>query len=124
MVKVRHILRKPRVSNDNIKAMLVKLDTIANDIRNDTISFEAAAQLISDDKETRNNHGIMYNRNTASSHFELQELPVDVARVVDKMQVGEVSSPFTMRQQNGKLVCAIVKLKSKIDGHKANLKDD
>ena len=123
-IKVRHILRKPRVSNDNIKSMMVRLDTIANDIRNDSVSFEVAAQLVSDDKETRNNYGIMFNKQTASSRFEMQELPVDVARVVDGMQVGEISAPFTMRLHGDKIVCAIVKLKTRTEGHKANLKDD
>lgn len=123
-IKVRHILRKPRVSNENIKSMMVRLDTIANDIRNDSISFEMAAQLVSDDKDTRNNYGIMFNRETASSRFEMQALPVDVARVVEGMNVGEISAPFTMRLHGDKIVCAIVKLKARIDGHKANLKDD
>ncbi len=123
-IKVRHILRKPRVSSDNIKDMMLKLDTIANDIRKDTISFELAAQLISDDKDTRNNHGLMVNKATASSRFQMQDLPVDVARVVDGMQVGEVSSPFTMRLPDDRVVCAIVKLRARIDGHKANLRDD
>ncbi len=123
-IKVRHILRKPRVSNENIKSMMVRLDTIANDIRNDSISFEMAAQLVSDDKDTRNNYGIMFNRETASSRFEMQALPVDVARVVDGMNVGEISTPFIMRLHGDKIVCAIVKLKARIDGHKANLKDD
>lgn len=123
-IKARHILRKPRVSNENVKDMLVRLDTIANDIRNDSVTFEVAAQLVSDDKDTRNNYGIMFNRMTASSRFEMQDLPVDVARVVDGMQVGEISSPFTMRMQGDKVVCAIVKLKTRIEGHKANLKDD
>lgn len=123
-VKVRHILKKPRVSNDNIKSMMLKLDTIADDLRNDSITFELAAQLISDDKDTRNNNGIMFNNNTASSRFEMQDLPVDVARAIDRMEVGEISAPFTYRQRNDKIVCAIVKLKSKIAGHKANLKED
>lgn len=123
-IKARHILRKPKVSNENIKAMMVRLDTIANDIRNDSVTFEVAAQLVSDDKDTRNNYGIMFNRMTASSRFEMQDLPVDVARVVDGMQVGEISSPFTMRMQGDKVVCAIVKLKTRVEGHKANLKDD
>lgn len=123
-IKVRHILRKPRVSSENIKDMMLKLDTIANDIRKDTISFELAAQLISDDKDTRNNHGLMINGETASSRFQMQDLPVDVARVVDGMKVGEISSPFTMRLKDGRVVCAIVKLKARIDGHKANLRDD
>jgi peptidyl-prolyl cis-trans isomerase SurA len=123
-IKVRHILKKPNVSSENIKYMMLKLDTIANDIRKDTISFELAAQLISDDKETRNNHGLMVNGETASSRFQMQDLPVDVARVVDRMAVGEISAPFTMRLRDDRIVCAIVKLKARIDGHKANLRDD
>ena len=123
-IKVRHILRKPRVSSENIKYMMLKLDTIANDIRKDTISFELAAQLISDDKDTRNNHGLMINGETSSSRFQMQDLPVDVARIVDGMEVGEVSSPFTMRLRDDRVVCAIVKLKARIEGHKANLRDD
>lgn len=123
-IKVRHILKKPRVSNENIKTMILRLDTIADEIRNDTISFELAAQLVSDDKDTRNNKGIMFHRETGSSHFQLQDLPVDVARIVEDMKVGEVSTPFILRLDNGKTVCAIVKLKSRVEPHKANLKDD
>lgn len=122
-VNVRHILRRPRVSDKNVNMLLAKLDTISTDIRNDSIPFETAVGLVSHDKDTRNNYGIMYNKATASSHFELQDLPSDVARVVDGMQVGEISKPFIMRTGN-KVVCAVVKLKSKIDGHKANLRDD
>lgn len=123
-IKVRHILRKPRVSSANIKAMMLSLDTIADRIKSDSITFEDAVTRYSADKETYNNYGILFNKETGASRFQMQDLPVDVARVVDGMQVGEVSSPFTMRLDNGKVVCAVVKLKSKIDAHKANIKDD
>ena len=66
----------------------------------------------------------MYNKMTASSHFKMDELPVDVARVIDGLKVGEISQPFTWLQDNGKTVCAIVKLKSKTDAHVATLADD
>ena len=66
----------------------------------------------------------MFNKQTGASRLQLQDLPVDVARVVDGLEVGEVSSPFTMRLDNGKIICAIVKLKTKIDAHKANVRDD
>ena len=65
----------------------------------------------------------MSNEMTLSSRFELQELPQEVAKVVYVMKVGEVSKPFVMEQRNG-TVCAIVKLKSRVDGHKANMRDD
>lgn len=123
-VKVRHILRKPQYSTDNIKKMLLRLDSIASDIKDEKFTFEEGAEVISHDKETRNNYGMMYNKMTASSHFKMDELPVDVARVVDGLKVGEISQPFTWLQDNGKTVCAIVKLKSKTDAHVATLADD
>ena len=123
-VNVRHILRKPRVSTESIKQMMLNLDSLAREIRQDSITFEDAVVMCSFDKETNNNHGIMFNKETGASRFQLQDLPVDVARVVDGMRVGEVSSPFTMRLDNGKTICAIIKLKSKVDAHKANIKDD
>lgn len=123
-IKVRHILRKPRISSSNIKGMMLTLDTIARNIKNDSITFDEAVLRYSYDKETNNNYGIMFNKNTGASRFELQELPVDVARVVDDMKVGEVSDPFTMRLNNGKTICAIVRLKTRIEAHKANIKED
>ena len=123
-VKVRHILRKPECSTVNVKKMLIRLDSIATEIKDAKFTFEEAAEVISHDKETRNNYGIMYNKMTASSHFKMDELPVDIARVIDGLEVGEISQPFTWLQDNGKTVCAIVKLKSKIEAHVATMRDD
>ena len=123
-VKVRHILRKPEYSSESIKKMLVRLDSITMDIKDEKFTFEQGAEVISHDKDTRNNYGIMYNKNTASSHFGLDELPVDVARVVDGLSVGEISQPFTWQLENGKTVCAIAKLKSRTDAHVATLSED
>ena len=123
-VKVRHILRKPRRSDENIKKMLLRLDSIATDIRDAKFTFDEGAEVISHDKETRNNYGMMYNKETASSHFKLDELPVDVARAVDALEVGEISRPFTWMLDNGKTVCAIAKLKSRTDAHVATISED
>lgn len=123
-VKVRHILRKPARSSENIKKMLLRLDSISTDIKDEKFTFEEAAGVISHDKDTRNNYGIMYNKATASSYFTLEELPVDVARVIDGLGVGEMSQPFTWVLDNGKTVCAVAKLKSRIDAHVATINDD
>lgn len=123
-VNVRHILRKPRHSSENLKAMLLRLDSISTGIKAGEITFEDAAGRYSDDKDTRNNYGIMYNRDNASSHFSLDELPVDVARVVESLEVGDISQPFTWLLPNGKTVCAIAKVRSKTDAHQANFSDD
>lgn len=122
-IRARHILRKPEVPAESITAALQRLDSIAGDIREGKFTFEEAVAL-SADKNTRKNFGLMSNEMTLSSRFELQELPQEVAKVVYSMKVGEVSEPFVMIDRKGKEVCAIVKLKSRIEGHKATPTDD
>ena len=127
-VRVRHLLRKPKVPVESINNCLGKLDTIAQNIRNGNHTFEFCVAEYSQDKDTRNNKGLMTYREDPSmpgvSKFQMQELPQDVAKVVDRMHVGEISDPFTMQLRNGKTTCAIVKLKNKIGGHKATMADD
>jgi peptidyl-prolyl cis-trans isomerase SurA len=140
-IKVRHILRKPIVGDSAVNASLARLDTIAADVRAGVVpqqiqpffdkkdfTFEDAVSLYSDDKDTKSNHGLMANKaengQLKSSRFEMQELPAEVARAVDTLQVGQVSAPFTMINARGKTVCAIVKLKNRIPGHKANVTED
>ncbi|MBR5935713.1 MAG: peptidylprolyl isomerase [Bacteroidaceae bacterium] len=127
-VRVRHILRKPRIPQESIEKCLARLDTIANDIRTGNHTFEFCVAGYSHDKDTRNNNGLMtYTPNPGVpgvSKFELQQLPQDVARVIDRMHVGEISDPFTMHLSNGKTICAIVKLKSKTNAHRATMADD
>ena len=122
---VRHILLKPHVPEEALMAGTARLDSIADDIRNGKFTFEEAASVLSQDKDTRNNHGLLPNPQTNTSKFEMQELPPEIAKVVDKMKVGEISEAFTMiPQKTGKEECVIVKLKSRINGHKATISED
>ena len=138
-VNVRHILRKPVVSDSSITASLARLDSIAADVRagippkairaqfTEKWTFEDAVVFFSDDKDTRSNRGLMTNRpdmQTSTSKFRMQDLPQDVARVVDTMKVGEISKAFKMINEKGKTVCAFVKLKSRTEGHKATITED
>lgn len=123
-INCRHILLRPHVPAAAVDSALVGLDSIADNIRNNKYTFDVAALYISDDKDTRLNNGLMPNQNNNTSRFEMQELPQEIAREVDKLKVGEISDPFTMLDKNGKEICAIIKLKSKIEGHKATLSDD
>ena len=125
-IKVRHILRKPVVSDEAINKALTRLDSIRTDIVDGKFPFEAGASIISDDKDTRNNQGLMANvtQEGRTSRFKMADLPSEVARAVDTLSVGGISKPFTMINERGKTVCAIVKLKSRIDGHKATITED
>ncbi|MCK9179677.1 MAG: peptidylprolyl isomerase [Bacteroides sp.] len=124
-VNTRHILLKPRIDPEDLEAGVLRLDSIADDIRRDKFSFDDAASILSHDKDTRNNYGLLPNPYTGTARFEMQQLPQEIAKVVDKMKVGEISDAFTMiNEKDGKEICVIVKLRSRIDGHKATISDD
>lgn len=128
-IRYRHILIKPKIDEEEFQVELNRLDTLANDIRKGKVTFDEAATWVSQDKKTRNNHGLLANPQTTTSRFEMQQLAgmvsQEVAKEVENMQIGEVSKPFRMVMvEGGKEVCAIVKLKNRIDGHKATISED
>ena len=127
-INARHILLKPHIDDSEIEKGIARLDSIANDIRANKFTFDAAALALSGDKDTRNNHGLRANvdqqNGTVSSRFEMQDLPADVAKVVDTLSVGQISRAFRMTNDKGQEVCAVVMLKNRIEGHPANMTED
>lgn len=127
-INCRHILRKPRVPQAAIDKALARMDSIGDDLRNNVFTFEDGATVISDDKETKNNRGLMAKPTddglSHTSRFEMKDLPTEVARIVDTLKVGQVSKAFSMVNRQGKTVCAVIKLKSRTEGHKAKITED
>jgi len=124
-INCRHILLKPRVSLAEKEKGIHSLDSISNLIRKNKLTFEQGVLSFSQDKNTAMNAGLMLNDKNNTSKFEYQDLPPEVAKVVYEMHVGEISKPFSMiNKGTNKEVVAVVKLKSKVDNHKANLTDD
>ena len=130
-MKSRHILKRPEVAQADIDSALVVLDSIVSDIRNEKISFEDAVRYASDDKDTRNNRGIVSNINRetgdTSPRFEMSELSAlspELARTVESLEIGEISKPFTMINSKGKTVCAIARLKNRSLAHRASITED
>jgi peptidyl-prolyl cis-trans isomerase SurA len=124
-INCRHILLKPRVSVDDKVHAVERLDSIRGLVVDSGMPFELAVAQFSEDKNTMMSGGTMTNMNTGASKFEYQDLPAEIAKQIYVLKEGEVSQPFAMvdRTKN-KEICAIVRLKSKRDAHKANLVDD
>ena len=124
-INCRHILLKPRVSVDDKVRAVERLDSIRGLVVDSGMVFELAVAQFSEDKNTMMSGGTMTNMNTGASKFEYQDLPPEIAKQIYVLKEGEVSQPFAMvdRTKN-KEICAIVRLKSKRDAHKANLVDD
>ena len=125
-VNVRHILLKPKVESKAITEALTRLDSINTDIKSGKFTFEEAALYISQDKDSRNNNGLMANPETGTSRFEMQQLPQEIAKVVNTMNPGDVSKAVSaiINDRTGKTVCLLVKLKARYPGHRANVATD
>ncbi len=127
-INCRHILKKPKATEEAIMKAMADLDSIKAEIEKGLYTFDECTQFVSHDKDTRNNYGIMryQDRETLDVYtkMEMKELPPEVAKQVAGMNVGEMSKPFLMTDSKGKEVVAIVKLRDKVDGHRATMKDD
>lgn len=124
-INCRHILMRPRISATDKVTAIQRLDTIRQLIESDSLQFEQAVIHFSQDKNTVMNAGLMINPNTNSSRFEYQELAPEIAKQIYNLKEGEISQPFVMMdQQKNREVCAIVKVRKKLDVHRANLTDD
>lgn len=122
-VNVRHILLTVKVSPEALQQAYTELDSIANLIRNDSITFDEAVRKFSDEDD-KVNGGYLVNPNSGSTMFAAEELDQQVSVVVNRLQVGEVSNPVPMKTKNDKDAYRLLIIKKKTQPHKANLKDD
>ncbi len=129
-IKCRHILKRPQVQQAEIDEAIARLDSITDDIKQAKFTFEDAAAVISEDKDTRNNHGILSNmledgeQTTRFEMGQLSKVSPELARVVEALQPGEISKAFTMLNSKGAQVCAVAKLRNRIPQHRANMAED
>lgn len=119
-VNCRHILLTPQIGYPERLEATQKLDSIAQAIRNEQTTFAQEALKHSEDEYSYQNEGVMINMQNGSTKFQLQELPAEVAKAIYNMQVGEISQPFTYKDEKNKERIAIVRLKSKTKAHKAH----
>ncbi len=122
-VNVRHILLAPKVSPSDLLKAKNELDSIAQLIRADSITFEYAVEAFSDG-DNKNSGGLLLNPYTGSTTYEAEQLDAQVSFVIEKMKVGELSNPVPMKTEDNKDAYRILLLKKKTKPHKANLKED
>jgi len=126
-VHVRHILIMPKTTPESLTRLKLHADSIYNNIIGKKISFAAAANLYSDNKETKYNGGMMLNAENVQARSTL--IPVDkldpsVFLVIDTMKIGGISKPDLFTAADGKQGYRILYLKAKIPPHKANMVQD
>jgi len=123
-INVRHILLRPKLTEEDQIRTLGKLDTIRNLITNDSLSFSYAVKLFSDkEQQSFNNDGRMVNPKTGNTFFEIADLDPDIYFTIDTMKIGEISQPIEF-EERGDIMYRLIYLQSRTDPHRANLKQD
>ena len=124
MINTRHILMKTKVKPGQVTEALNRLDSISDLIRKDSLSFELTALKYSTDKDSRLNGGKFVTNDTRENLIEIDKLPPDTYRVVRDLKIGEISNAFKTKDLKGNTVFMTVRLDSRTEPHKANLKID
>lgn len=121
---VRHILMQPKVSPSELQASKDELAKIRAEILNGTITFEEAVLKYSDDKETKNNKGLLLNPQTNDTRFNLTRMDPTLYGRVSNLNAGEITEPYYDEIRGGEKMFKIMLLKSKEEAHTASFTKD
>ncbi len=124
MYDANHILLIPKTSSFELLQAKASLDSIRNLVVRDSISFALAASKFSDDERSKNQNGMMVNVGKGSTIFEMSELDPALFLAIDTLSMGEVSGAFFFQNENREKGYRVVKLISRTQPHRANMKDD
>ncbi|BAV09377.1 periplasmic chaperone for outer membrane proteins SurA [Filimonas lacunae] len=121
---VRHILRIPNVTEDEIKEAKAKLDSIRVKVMGNQLSFGEAVNKYSDDENSKFNGGAIMNKQDGSNYLTIDVLDKDMVALLKGMKVGDVSAAQSFTDERGRAAVRIIFLKSRTEPHRENLKDD
>ncbi len=121
---VSHILIQPSVSDEKIRKVKEKAERVSLEIREGKITFEEAVKKYSDDEETKNNGGLIFNPYTGESGLDLTRMdPALYARVSD-LKKGEITEPFYDEERSGVKMYKFILIKNRTEAHTADFIDD
>ena len=122
-VELRHILMAPKVTNEALAQAKEDVEIIREKIIKGEISFSDAAKSSSDEKETKNNGGVLFNPQTMETKFELTKMDPALYNQIVDLKVGEVSQPI-LENERGKKFYKILTINDKLPEHKADYASD
>jgi len=123
-INCRHILIKPTYGKEDIDIALAKADSIHKSIISDSLTFSRAAQIFSDDKNSRYNGGNVVNQATGTTRFDADEVDPSVFFQLENLEIGEISEPIQSLSAEGNTAFKILHMISRSEPHKANLETD
>lgn len=123
-IELRHILISPKPTSSAISEALDKIEKVKAKIEAKEISFSDAVKASSDDKETRNNGGVILNPRTSEPIFEISKLDPELYNQVNTLNEGEISKIITEQDKQTGKAFKIYHVNKKTDEHKADFSKD
>jgi peptidyl-prolyl cis-trans isomerase SurA len=121
---VSHILLQPEIPESRLKETQFKVEEIKRDIESGKLTFEEAVKKYSEDKDSKNNGGVLINSYTGDTKFDLTRMdPAMYARVNDLSQ-GGYTEVFYDQSRGGEKMYKFILMKERTDTHIADLVDD
>ena len=123
-INFRHILMKPKFTPE-AKARAKQLaDSVYNALKEGTIEFEDAARLYSQDEKSNKNGGLVMNPRNGTAKFTVDEIYPSNYYNIKNLKVGEYTRVFESYDDRGTTIYIIIKVKSKVEPHVANIETD
>ena len=124
MIECSHILIKP-VARPHSKVMAKRrIDSVRKLILRDSLTFKKAAYRYSQDEETRNTGGMLYDPQSGSTRISVTSINPELSDVLDSMKVGSITRPMPYEAHGGKEAYRIIYLNDRVPAHRANLEQD
>ena len=121
---VRHILIQPKVSEAKLRESEDKIAQIRDSILAGELSFDKAVLKYSQDKDTRQNKGIIINPQTNDANFELTRMDPTLYGRISSLDVGEITAPFYDETREGLKMYKIILMRQKRESHLADYTRD
>lgn len=122
-INVRHILLRPKVSATSLNDAKIRIEKIADEIKSGSITFEEAILKYSDD-DSKNSGGVLIDQKTMSNMHIIEDMDPSLKFLVKDLDESEFSSPNLFSNSDETNAYRLIKVKSKLNAHKANLSDD
>ena len=120
----RHILLRPKLTNDAINYAKEKLEKVRKAIVDGTISFADAALEASDEKETKFDGGQLRNPETQDYNFELTKMDPELYAQIQNLKDNEVSPVYKDQDRVHPIKFKIMTVTQRVNEHEADFAKD
>ncbi|HIR94421.1 MAG TPA: peptidylprolyl isomerase [Candidatus Coprenecus stercorigallinarum] len=127
MFNARHILIKPKYTIEDRDSAFIRLDSIRTVVAADSITFQQAARMFSEDPKSRTNGGLVADPMSGAPFFEVDRLKPADYNVLKNMKEGEISEPFESvddEGRSGNTIYKIIRLEKIRPSHQATVEED